>query len=354
MAEIADLQRWVDGFLREPPGGGSADGLPPSADGQVWPFSPFDGVHMARVADVTQTFVRAAAAAPGADGLEAVQQAAEALVAGGENDALVRRALAIFITHDENGRLLTVPPLRERAPEWVTPSREKTGPELQVVSDQDDPEALLDWFREDDALNDHHEHWHLVYRADVGTFSQAREIRRGELFFYMHQQMLARYDTERVTAGLDPVVALDPPLAPPFNASLGVGYDAGATGYANRPSGLNLKDASPQAMAILAQWWRRLDQAARTQKLHNGEDGVVAGVNRFADVLGSAAEANADSREPAHYGDVSTNGGYHNAGHGHDQPGHRDARPDLLPLAQAHRRPPRDLPEHPHPGTARR
>ena len=30
--------------------------------------------------------------------------------------------------------------------------------------------------------------------------------RHGELFFYMHQQMLARYDAERVGAGLRRVV----------------------------------------------------------------------------------------------------------------------------------------------------
>jgi hypothetical protein len=31
--------------------------------------------------------------------------------------------------------------------------------------------------------------------------------RRGELFYYMHQQMLARYDAERISNGLGSVIA---------------------------------------------------------------------------------------------------------------------------------------------------
>jgi hypothetical protein len=46
--------------------------------------------------------------------------------------------------------------------------------------------------------------------------------RQGELFFYMHQQMLARYNTERLAHGLDPVVALADLTAP-----IGEGYDPG-------------------------------------------------------------------------------------------------------------------------------
>lgn len=53
-------------------------------------------------------------------------------------------------------------------------------------------EHRVAYFREDLGVNLHHWHWHLVY-----PFEAAREIvnknRRGELFYYMHQQIIARY-----------------------------------------------------------------------------------------------------------------------------------------------------------------
>jgi tyrosinase len=63
------------------------------------------------------------------------------------------------------------------------------------------PEDALRYYRHDLDLSDHHLHWHALY-----PWSQPVEGMQGRLFLYMHQQMLARYDTERFAAGLDPVV----------------------------------------------------------------------------------------------------------------------------------------------------
>ncbi|GLV44013.1 Prophenoloxidase 1 [Carabus blaptoides fortunei] len=57
-----------------------------------------------------------------------------------------------------------------------------------------DPEHRLAYFREDLGVNSHHWHWHLVYPY-YGPFS--KKDRRGELFYYMHRQMVARYNAER-------------------------------------------------------------------------------------------------------------------------------------------------------------
>lgn len=57
-------------------------------------------------------------------------------------------------------------------------------------------EHRLAYFREDVGINLHHWHWHLVYPF-VGRPGDDNSIvnkdRRGELFFYMHQQIIARY-----------------------------------------------------------------------------------------------------------------------------------------------------------------
>ncbi len=88
-------------------------------------------------------------------------------------------------------------------------------------------EDLMHWFREDLFLNEHHLHWHLVYPTSGVPIENSPDVRmkdrQGEIFVYMHQQMLARYDTERVAAGLDRVT----PLAD-IGASLGDGYDPNA------------------------------------------------------------------------------------------------------------------------------
>jgi len=54
-----------------------------------------------------------------------------------------------------------------------------------------EPEHALAYFREDIGLNLHHWHWHLVYPSS-GETNVVKKDRRGELFYYMHLQMLAR------------------------------------------------------------------------------------------------------------------------------------------------------------------
>ncbi|CAG7836276.1 unnamed protein product [Allacma fusca] len=65
------------------------------------------------------------------------------------------------------------------------------------------PENRMSYFREDMGVNSHHHHWHLVYDR---TSSQNR---RGELFYYMHHNLIARYDAERLSNGLARLKKLD-------------------------------------------------------------------------------------------------------------------------------------------------
>ena len=64
--------------------------------------------------------------------------------------------------------------------------------------------------------------------------------RQGELFFYMHQQMLARYDAERRALGFGPVV----PFAD-YREPIGEGYE-------DRPSGQALRDVDRQDTGLLS------------------------------------------------------------------------------------------------------
>lgn len=49
-------------------------------------------------------------------------------------------------------------------------------------------EQRIAYFREDIGVNMHHWHWHLVYPGEGPTEVVAKD-RRGELFYYMHNQV---------------------------------------------------------------------------------------------------------------------------------------------------------------------
>jgi len=55
-----------------------------------------------------------------------------------------------------------------------------------------EPEHKVAYFREDLGINLHHWHWHLVYPFDA-ALSIVNKDRRGELFYYMHEQIMARW-----------------------------------------------------------------------------------------------------------------------------------------------------------------
>ncbi|KAF2350451.1 Hemocyanin/hexamerin middle domain [Trinorchestia longiramus] len=69
-------------------------------------------------------------------------------------------------------------------------------------------ENRVAYWREDYGLNAHHWHWHLVYPTDLLQGENVPD-RKGELFYYMHQQIVARFDHERMSVGLPRVVKLD-------------------------------------------------------------------------------------------------------------------------------------------------
>lgn len=69
-----------------------------------------------------------------------------------------------------------------------------TIPQNYTASDSE-PEQRVAYFREDIGINLHHWHWHLVYPFDAADRAIVNKDRRGELFYYMHQQIIARLDT---------------------------------------------------------------------------------------------------------------------------------------------------------------
>jgi Hemocyanin, ig-like domain/Hemocyanin, copper containing domain len=270
------------------PPGGARRGLAAMAR-DTEPFSWFDPEQAVGAAALAfRLSARAASRDRPEDALELVLDDAEEEARRAHPEA-VRQGLAMFVTHNREGRRLLKPRTASAAPDLFDPPA--PGPRRQRISIGGRSPGL-DYWREDVLANEHHQHWHEVYpftglpprdfdewlrertpeelvsildaiQPDPGwaefveestpqrlaeIFGQVVQLdqvfglppelysllfrlndRQGELFFYMHQQMLARYDAELLSNGLarvepfgeddwdDPIEAgHDPVGLPPF------------------------------------------------------------------------------------------------------------------------------------------
>lgn len=134
---------------------------------------------------------------------------------GKRNPKLVQSVLGIFLTHNKEARRLgiTVPPLALQSSFHF--ARTVTPAPPPITPDNLKGPGVIAYFREDYDLNDHHKHWHVVFPVPgidedkdprtEDTVKIRRILRQGELFLYMHSQMLARYDAELHAWDMDPV-----------------------------------------------------------------------------------------------------------------------------------------------------
>jgi hypothetical protein len=356
MEELQHLQSRVDALLEVP-----HSRTPVQATGEkivVAPtamFSPFDPEQAQQANTLARRFVQLANEAQGTAGLQAVLDEAEKAGAT-ENPELVRYALMLFITHHPMGNQLKIKPLEKRAPQLVLPSKnrvvplrveasvattsmveateatetvvEATAAEVTVTAAVAPSEALLNWFREDPKANEHHEHWHLVYPFTGDPVTGMTRDRQGELFLYMHEQMLARYNAERLAVGLDPVIPL--PSLDDYSEQVTDGYtpdpnleEQTSQGqffpYSSRPVGTQFADLGQPGqpaftVADLMRCGDNLRQAAQSGTFQDG-----APVTVTANLLGATIEATIDSVSAAGDGNppplTSFYGNHHNFGH---------------------------------------
>lgn len=306
---------------------------PPTAPADTPPafFSEFITDHLEEAIALAERFMEIADATPGADGLDAVVNEATAEKTR-RPSGMVEHALMLFILHHPQGRTLRIPSLLTRSPGQVFPSAAlRLGPAgpgpvyaRSLQSSSTPPEHRLDWFREDPLANEHHQHWHVVYpRVGIpGTNPRRLKDRHGELFIYMHQQMLARYDAERLA--IEDLGQVQP-LAN-YREAIPEGYDPGGlvianqdgsfTEYAPRPAGTAMRDLSAAELG--------LDYSVHDHELYRDRflDAIDSGVYRNgselvpspeghlgSDLFGKTNETTIDSVSRFYYGN------HHGFGH---------------------------------------
>lgn len=190
----------------------------PSQLGRQEPFSLFIPRHAEMASRLVDIFL-------GARDVEDLQSNA-AFCRDKVNPYMFNYAFSVAMLHRGDTRDVVIPSIIECFPaKYIDPSAlARARAESAIVPDGSrvpieisrnytgtdlDPEHRVAYFREDLGINLHHWHWHLVYPFTSNNRAIVEKDRRGELFYYMHQQILARYNAERLSNQLGPVVSLN-------------------------------------------------------------------------------------------------------------------------------------------------
>ena len=123
------------------------------------------------------------------------------------NPNLVKLAFAIFLTHDKNARKHKIgPPPFQLYNQFVNAQYQIAPFSNPLTPDIFKGYELLSYFRNDYDFNEHHWHWHVLYPyAGIPRNHKIQRAinRQGELFLYMHSQMIARYNAELLSWDLN-------------------------------------------------------------------------------------------------------------------------------------------------------
>ncbi|XP_050442444.1 phenoloxidase 2-like [Adelges cooleyi] len=248
------------------------------------------------------------------------------------NPFLFVYAMSVVMIHKPETRTIQLPSHAEMFPSLYMDSsifsraREEAstvspGSRIAVEIPQDytasdlDIEHRIGYFREDIGINLHHWHWHLVYPFE-GPRSIVEKDRRGELFYYMHQQILARYNLERFSNRMSRVTPLMN-----WNEPISEGYFpkldtlVGNRVWPPRSANTKLTNVQRQSDQVtfniedLERWRDRLFLAIHSGFVINtrGQQERLTETNGI-DILGNLIEASLLSINPTLYGSLHNNG----------------------------------------------
>nr|CAD7257558.1 unnamed protein product [Timema shepardi] len=172
------------------------------------------------------------------------------------------------------------------------------------------PEQRVAYLGEDIGLNSHHAHWHMDFPfwwkpEEYGV----EKDRQGELFYYMHHQLIARFDLERLSNDLPFVKPLG------WNQKIVDGFYPQTTyrvggEFPARPDNFEFQDLQNIKIKDLMDYDRRIREAIHQQAVYtvNGDYYSLndsTGIN----TLGQIMEPSCGSKHREYYGAL------HNYGH---------------------------------------
>ncbi|XP_063680987.1 hemocyanin II-like [Bolinopsis microptera] len=246
------------------------------------------------------------------------------------SDQLVEYLTRVSLYKHSATTSLTLPPPRQTLPRLYFDCHIlETGREAVCNNTRLDPEQRLSWWREDPGIAEHHYNWHVYY-----PYTEAPRDRQGELFAYMHEQMLARYDFERLAVGFGRVRAFGPGYT--WEKPLKEGYNPRMEGFSFRPSGMLISETIRMESKLILTDVLQRNKERFFYSLARGylERPDSAKVEITMDKLGNTMEANMGSVNKKLYGNL------HNDGHNilstiNDPDGRYDVEPGPMIATQA-------------------
>jgi len=176
---------------------------------------------------------------------------------------------------------------------------------------ESEPDSKLWYFNEDPLINSNHFHWHqlLSNSEQLGHTSHSSNLdRRGEMFYFIHKQILSRVNAERLSVGLNITEPFGPdewsrPVYPGYDPKLGAGA---VDKYEPRPAGASMfRSDQRQLKRDLASLELAIDQMEMKIGGNRVKMGYWNGVDFGISGLGDVMESYVASQ----YGDL------HNGGH---------------------------------------
>ena len=220
-------------------------------------------------------------------------------------DQLVEYLSRVSLHKHSSTSSLVLPPAHQTLPRLYFDCKIlESGKETFCSNSRLDPEQKLAWWREDPGLAEHHYNWHVYY-----PYTEPPRDRQGELFAYMHEQMLARYDFERLAAGLGRVRAFGPGYT--WEKPLKEGYNPKVEGFSFRPAGMLISEAVKMESKLILTDVLQRNKERFFYSLARGylECPNSAKVDITMNKLGNTMEANMGSVNKKLYGNL------HNDGH---------------------------------------
>jgi tyrosinase len=226
-------------------------------------------------------------------------------------------AFSVAILHREEGFIL--PPPYEVFPHLFTTSdvvrqayrakmtQTPTVIPMNFTGTIRNTEQRVSYFGEDVGMNSHHSHWHQEWPFWMEEKHGEHKDRKGELFWYMHHQLTARFDAERLSNNLNKVEPLhwDKPILEGFvpKAQYKSGHE-----FPSRPDNMNFQDLPFLTINDMKQYETRIRKSiAAGFVLNDHWEKVSINGTEGIDTLGSIIEASACSINHNYYGSLHNN-----------------------------------------------
>merc|ERR1719402_1022619 len=231
------------------------------------------------------------------------------------NEGIFIYALYVTVIHHPIATGLVLPPLYEVTPHMFTNSEvinqaytakmTATPGKFQMgyTGSQKNPEQRVAYFGEDIGMNVHHVSWHMNFPfwwEDRFGYSLDR---KGELFFWAHHQLSARFDAERLSNNMNFVDELywDRPIVEGFAPHTTYKYGGE---FPARPDNIKFEDVAGVARIRDLMIWEDRIRDAIAHGYVTAQDGSTVDIlnDQGIDVLGNLIESSTYSVNPYYYG----------------------------------------------------